>query len=572
MLHAHVGTPADGTFFRRVGSALAAVLVGAMLPVLAASPAAAVSGAAFTTNVDGERVNQNHYADKCDVYINGGPNNGANQLTDGTYFFAVLEPGGQPNPNDGGDGNLSDDVDTSSNRQVTVQGGKIRSTSGTHESRNDPSTALDVTDKLVQLCQYADTSNPGGVYILALCLLPSPGATVHPRDCKYDAFKVRSSGGDTPANLVALKDATPSFSRAYTWDVEKSVDRTRVEQSGGSATFNYVVTATKSAATDSAHAVSGSIVVFNPNSATVTGVSVTDSTLGRTCAVTGGATSIAGGESATFGYVCNLSGLATSTTTGTNTATVAWDPASIRSPGSSTTATAPYDFAGAVPTVTGNSTDVTDTFGLSGTSGTQQTLATGITSSQTFPDQRTIAIPSRGCLTYDNTARVTGDSDSESVTVCRTSAGGFTMGFWQNKNGQARIEQNRTGLCSYLSSYRNVLSDLPTGTACTTSGNLKSYVTRVIKAAQASGDGAPMYKAQFLATALSAYNTSLAGTSVVLTSREAGLLGLTTCATVSSILQRADANYPALSSGAKEDFMLIKTLLDRINNNQTITC
>ena len=59
--------------------------------------------------VDGEfkdvcknsQVNCNIYGIKPDVWLNGGP--AANGLgPDGEYFFAVLVPGGQPNPNDGG--------------------------------------------------------------------------------------------------------------------------------------------------------------------------------------------------------------------------------------------------------------------------------------------------------------------------------------------------------------------------------------------------------------------------------------------------------------------------------------
>src|SRR2546428_11355687 len=92
-----------------------AVLALAMLPV---GTAKAVSGATFTTvneTVDGPGhcqnggtpvVNCNIYDGKEFVWLNGGPVTAA--LGDGTYFFAVLVPGGQPDPNDGGAKNLSD--------------------------------------------------------------------------------------------------------------------------------------------------------------------------------------------------------------------------------------------------------------------------------------------------------------------------------------------------------------------------------------------------------------------------------------------------------------------------------
>ena len=96
------------------------------LAVVAAPAGAAPAGAAYTTDNPGfydgsysdqaclngpahtsPSVNCNIYPDKRDVWINGGPSNGQNQLTDGTYFFAVLVPGGQPDANDGSAKNLS---------------------------------------------------------------------------------------------------------------------------------------------------------------------------------------------------------------------------------------------------------------------------------------------------------------------------------------------------------------------------------------------------------------------------------------------------------------------------------
>src|SRR5438552_3237678 len=85
---------------------------------LATAPAWAVTGAAFTTvneTADGTGhckngnpgVNCNIYDGKQFVWLNGGP--AAAYVGDGTYFFAVLVPGGQPDPNDGAAKNLSDD-------------------------------------------------------------------------------------------------------------------------------------------------------------------------------------------------------------------------------------------------------------------------------------------------------------------------------------------------------------------------------------------------------------------------------------------------------------------------------
>jgi hypothetical protein len=178
----------------------------------------AVSGAAFTTFnpwVDGlfkdvcknSIINCNIYGMKQDVWLNGGP--AANGLgPDGQYFFAVLVPGGQPNPNDGGLKNLSDDYDKYTNRTFTVTDGEVSAYTGDHwlDSGNflDPNRQYchdkrgclpDKKPPLIRLFPYADTTNPGGVYILAICYIGQDGSgyPVAPRDCKYDAFKVRQN-------------------------------------------------------------------------------------------------------------------------------------------------------------------------------------------------------------------------------------------------------------------------------------------------------------------------------------------------------------------------------------------
>jgi hypothetical protein len=174
--------------------------------VAAVAPAAAhaVSGAGYTTvntAVDGSNhckngnpaVNCNIYDGKEFVWLNGGP--AANGLgPDGQYFFAVLAPGGQPNPNDGGPKNLSDDFDTFGNRTFTVTNGEVSAYAGTH----------DRTIPLIRLFPYADTTNPGGVYIMAICSLEN-GYPVAPRSCKYDAFKVQKGAGKVQAVLSGKK-------------------------------------------------------------------------------------------------------------------------------------------------------------------------------------------------------------------------------------------------------------------------------------------------------------------------------------------------------------------------------
>jgi hypothetical protein len=57
------------------------------------------------------------------------------------------------------------------------------------------SDTADSNEKKIRLFPYSDTTNPGGVYILAICqLIPdrqsTTGYPAKPNDCKYDAFKI----------------------------------------------------------------------------------------------------------------------------------------------------------------------------------------------------------------------------------------------------------------------------------------------------------------------------------------------------------------------------------------------
>jgi hypothetical protein len=193
-----------------------ALLLAIVGLLVAATTAQATSGAGYTTinsTVDGPpgtlchngnpNVNCNQYFAKQYVWINGGPDK--NGLSDGTYFFAVLVPGTQPDPNDKPpntfpkprtDGNLSDDFDPYTNRTFTIKNGEIFSYAGTHTFATDTS---DNNEKKIRLFPYSDTTNNGGVYILAICQLSgfdkhgAPvnfGYPVDPKTCKYDAFKI----------------------------------------------------------------------------------------------------------------------------------------------------------------------------------------------------------------------------------------------------------------------------------------------------------------------------------------------------------------------------------------------
>jgi hypothetical protein len=154
----------------------------------------AVDGAGKCQNGNPE-VNCNLYSGKPYVWLNGGPT--ANKLgPNGLYFFAVLSPGGQPTPNDGGGRNLSDDFDTYANRTFSVTNGEVSGYPGTHD--------FDAGADKIRLYPFADTPNPGGVYIMAICYIGPAGTSypVDPSTCKYDAFKAPFADNTPPVCVL----------------------------------------------------------------------------------------------------------------------------------------------------------------------------------------------------------------------------------------------------------------------------------------------------------------------------------------------------------------------------------
>ncbi|GAA2490556.1 hypothetical protein GCM10009858_30750 [Terrabacter carboxydivorans] len=483
---------------------------------LIAAPAVAIAGApsalagptptthaiSTTTNpdVDGtghckngnEAVNCNIYDGKEFVWLTGLPANAG--LDSGSYFFAVLVPGGQANPNDGGANNLSDDYDAYTNRTFSIADNGAISYTGSH----------DIANNKIRLMPYADTTNPGGVYILAVCSLAN-GYPVDPSTCKYDAFKVGESANAEAPTIT--KTADGAYTNSYTWAITKDVDKTLVQGGGSTATFNYTVGVTHDGGTVSDVGVTGIITVFNPNTSSVHIDDVTDVLSdGTVCTVTGaGPQDIPAGDT-DFAYTCQLAGLPQGALD--NTAEVAWSNQSVGS------AFLPGDTAGFTFTrvaFTGTQVDecasVSDSY-----AGTLGTVCVGDPNPTTFTYSRTVPVPVDTCVSYDNTATFTTNdtgttgSASQTVTVCGKDYG-LTMGFWQNKNGQAIITggASTASVCNSATWLRQFapFQDLSATATCAKVG---TYVTNVIKAANASGASMnAMLKAQMLATALDVY-------------------------------------------------------------------
>ncbi len=518
-------TPSGAMRARRArvaGAGVALALVGGLMyaPAAVANNAPPVTGAAFTTtntNVDGpghckngnEDVNCNIYDGKEYVWLNGGPSTA--YVGNGDYFFAVLEPGGQPDPNDGGAKNLSDlpGGDAYTNRTFSVLDGKI-SYAGSH----------DFSGNKIRLMPYDDTTNPGGVYILAICSLDGTNP-VNPSRCKYDAFKVRTT--EEPPVVVhaptVTKGATGAYKRKWTWGIEKQAEKTVVKQIGGTATFNYTVSVAHDGGRNKDVTVTGTITAFNPNLHNgailpVAGVKVSDALSdGTACVVAGGDDVTLSGAETSFSYSCTLSTLPSDALA--NNVTVTWPTQFLDNGGLLEAGSSKFTFGdiGFDETRIDECVDVTDVFA----GGVSEILGRACSSSdfnpQLFPYSRSVPVPAYDCVGYDNTATfltsTTGATGSAkaSVSVCGPArTGGLTMGFWQNKNGQGIVAgQAKTGTCpsaAWLRQYAP-FQDLSATATCSATA---TYVFNTIKAANASGASMnAMLKAQMLATALDVY-------------------------------------------------------------------
>jgi hypothetical protein len=133
-----------------------------------------LSGAIFTTLVDGTRVNANLYEAKEDVYLDGGPGpnapSGAAGLPEGDYYFQVTDPSGKDL--------LSSDhiqarkihVNADGVIDLVYEGYTYEKIQGTWQqvfAKHNEGIDIDHPELgaiTVQLFPYDDTPNPGGVY------------------------------------------------------------------------------------------------------------------------------------------------------------------------------------------------------------------------------------------------------------------------------------------------------------------------------------------------------------------------------------------------------------------------
>ena len=183
--------------------AFAAVAAGVNLLLQHGSSAAGPSGAIYTTTFDGQSVNENTYASKDAVYLNGGPQNAnASGLPDGTYYFQVTDPSGA---------NLLS-TDLAVCRQLIVAFGKVAAAEGPscQHTTGIPNSSNGSTP--VKLAPFDDTPNSGSEYKVwlirqvASTTIAADGVHLNfsPNNSKTDNFKVlfEPCNDCTPTSLL----------------------------------------------------------------------------------------------------------------------------------------------------------------------------------------------------------------------------------------------------------------------------------------------------------------------------------------------------------------------------------
>jgi hypothetical protein len=306
--------------------------------------------------------------------------------------------------------------------------------------------------------------------------------------------------GQTASQAVKVcggSDLAVSKTAAATFDsnIVKNVDKSLVQQAGGSITFTYTISVT-----ESGWKVAGNITVANPNDWEAITANVGDalSISGGTCTISGGGSVTVGASSSvSLPYSCTFSSAPAAS--GINTATASWNKAAFFTPDASSSGSAGFAF-GSLTTLDAFNGGAPVTLGVINVP----------TASTTFTDIHTVNNATGGaCQSFTNVATnlPTNQTSSRTVTVCNTTTGALTMGFWQNKNGQSIITGGSAtgGVCN-SGAFLRTLSPFQDLSATATCSQVAAYVSNIIAAANASGSSMnPMLKAQMLATALDVF-------------------------------------------------------------------
>lgn len=157
--------------------------LAASVPAFADPP---LPGAVFTTDIGCGGVDNNIYAAKIDVYLNGGPDKGG-ALTPGSYYVQVSDPNGQTVLGTSVGGVLAGVLPTDKPFVVASDG-----TTNCFELFNAVMNNGAVG--------FADTGNPGGEYKVSVSTEP----TFANNSSKTDNFKVKVNGGGGPPPPISI--------------------------------------------------------------------------------------------------------------------------------------------------------------------------------------------------------------------------------------------------------------------------------------------------------------------------------------------------------------------------------
>ena len=526
-------------------SAAAALALGTALagaPAAHADPAGAVYTVISPDVTDGSTVCQNgnptqncnlYYA-KDAVFLN------ATKITPGEYVFAVVDPGGQNDPNHP----LSTDDLSARHLQVLAD--------GTVKTAGDD--AHQVVGNMVQLMPFADTLNNGGVYQAVVCPIGAVDPATDMIDAsqcsKSDNFKIVSQGSPITyaKDLTASKSVEADYVTTFGWSIDKSIVKCEVLDGADNLlgacpdpakilpswkiVVDYQVDVAVSQTTYGPSAAMGTVTVTNPNGAAVADVTLTEQGLdnGTACkfndsaATTLAVDSLPKGDS-TFAITCDSMATDPGATI-TNTVDVAWseqvlDDGSVLAASSTST-------SAAVAFVETDQVDesVTVTDSLYGPLGTV-TVADApktITYPLTFTGKQPGAHQNIATYTTNDSGKTGTDDETVTVVVPKTT-GGLTMGFWQGPNGQNIIKSTAQadGSCVVrawlLTNFPNAFKDLATATSTTQAkgnGSAKgttltgcdttaAWVVSTVNNATAKGTGQAQLEGQMMAAALNVY-------------------------------------------------------------------
>jgi hypothetical protein len=384
---------------------------------LAAAGGGGTAGAIFTTSAACDGTDLNLYADKADVYVDGGPaHTGAAGLPDGDYYIQVTTPSGTL---------LGTSVGTGDPTPIHVVGGEFQVCYQLAAVVHRASAPGDAG--------YDDTDNAGGEYKVWV----SSASDFSGGSTKTDNFKVKTAPVDLP-QVEVTKTAATYYERAYRWSIDKSATDSAFSLAPGqSKTVNYSVVVTNTGADDRDFSVSGTITITNQKDVDATITSVTDVTdFGPAdqivCALP--VTLHHVGDTLTCTYTQALTGTSFGTTYTNNARAFVTDPqggSDLEFSGSAT-----FSFDGSAPnSEVDKCVPVTDTF-----AGALGTVCVG-DSPKTFSYGRTFGPGHIGdcgkTYNYPNTATLGGaeatGSDSWGVNV--TYVCGCTPGYWKNNTG-----------------------------------------------------------------------------------------------------------------------------------------